>query len=512
MTLTDKDFLPNYEYSRPTPNHRQWLYLVEAITDKLADVNADLNTDPIAYKHRVKAFAETMAGQPAASLAQALVEDLHKIKAHRKRARRFVEQFSDEEINAAFTNDEKMFFGRPKEQMLRFACGAITGSYRYQVQLVKNHEMFFKAWNFALDNEATKYAEPRREPNLTGPIPKEMDNVINEIWREKRRGAIKDAGHALVQARGKLRDNINRSDRLFARRFTTMWNLTTAKEKYEKLNARLTKPLEDYARWWKYGYRSDVYEYKHKGAQATYEALKQIKSLEEELETINEHINGPGPAIQELIEEVNNAFSVYQIIKKDYDEKEKLKKLKEKEKSQSQEKRIDEAFKKAKEPIKVQAVMGDDNTWIDQRALLEGLTGRTSVSKTRGRSFLQIETITIDMALVRKWIQFMVKDPETKRRIPKNKWTQDNWMNIQVVEVDEPKTESTDGLFITMAIGSMRISTTLYDTSREFERLQNVGNRPVLHTVKFENVKAVGPKTRQVWTPADINTYHPVIA
>jgi hypothetical protein len=389
--------------------------------------------------------------------------------------------------------------------------------YRYRIERLKDHDMFFNAWNFAIEHGATKFTGSKfqAEEKLPSPMPPHIEELYVSIRKNRysHKEALGRAQKEFADAVWRLKENIRKSDRLFANRLYLTWNLTEARALHEELNAKLTKPLEDYARWWVNGYGdSENWEYKHKGADATWRALKRIEDYEAELEEINKLIDGPGPAVNLLLEEAQNAYDILKIIMAGDHQYEQKRKAQSKEKRESQEKRLQERIELAKDYIMVPAVRAGENVWIDHRVLLEGLKGRTSISKSYGHSYIRILDVVIDTAKFKKWLSLTLQDPATGRRIPKNKWDQSNWAHVNVVPQRGLGEMIDMALFFISSVGNMRVSTTLYDISEDVKIAANQGRKPVINEVRLQEVKADHPITKEVWTPDDIETYHPVLA
>ena len=515
MKISDSDFSPSREYGIPTPNDRQWVELDHVMRERLGKVVEDLERDPLEYLDRFKEFAQTLKGAPAAAVMSGAAHELGKIRAHRKRARRYVEQISDEEINEAFKDTYAIPGEYNREQVYRFACGIIGSDYRWRIERLEDHDMFFNAWNFAVEHGATLFTGDLDKEKLPSPLPPHIEALHEKVHRT-RYSRKKDLGNAQKEFSNtvwQLRQNIGKSDRLFANRFLLMWNLTTTRALHKELNAQLTKPLEDYARWWKSGYgNKDNWEYKHKGADATWRAQKRIEDYEEELEDINKLIDGPGPSVGLLVEEVTNTYGILKIFMAGDDQDSQKRRAATQEAKDSQEKRLGERVELAKEYIEVPTVFVDELFWIDHRALFEGLKGRTSITKSYGHSYVRLLGIEVDTAFLKKWIGLAMQDPATGKRISKKKWTQDNWAHLNIVDLAKPGELSQPALFFIAPCGNMRISTTLYDQSDYVEITAEGGHRPVINMVDLKEVAATSPITRQVWTPEDIETYHPVLA
>jgi hypothetical protein len=486
MQVNDTDFSPSREFGIPTPNDRQWSVLDHALRERLGEVGRDLDRDPFEYMDRFKEFAQTLKGAPAALVVSSASHELGKIRAHRKRAREYVRLISDEEINEAFKDRYALPDEYNRNQVYAFACGVIGEDYRYRIERLKDHDMFWAAWNFAVDHGATEFTGNLDEEKLPSPLPPKIKALHEDVHRS-RYSRKKDLGHAQKEFAGavwKLNQNINKSDRMFANRLYLMWNLTTARALHEELNAQLTKPLEDYARWWKNGYGdSENWEYKHKGADATWRALKRIEDYEAELEDVNKLISGPGPAVNLLLEEVQNAYDILKIIMAGDHQDAKKKNALSQKKKESQEKRMQERIWLAKDYIMVPTV---------------------------GHSYIRILDVVVDTAFLKKWLTLALQDPATGKRFPKNKWDQSNWAHINVVPMSKPGERVDLALFFISMAGNMRISTTFYDQTDYTETTSH--QRPVINEVRLQEVKADHPITKEVWTPDDIETYHPVLA
>ena len=131
-----------------------------------------------------------------------------------------------------------------------------------------------------------------------------------------------------------------------------------------------------------------------------------------------------------------------------------------------------------------------DEAKIDHRALLEGLKGRTNVSKKYGVSYINIVGVRIKTSALRQWLNQALKDPITGRRHFKKDWGPDKWVQI----IKDPTSggipevmyrggmiASQLGLRFIIRDESMTTTATFYDQAQEmFE-----SRMPVEHFVDF---------------------------
>lgn len=525
ISVEDKAYLPLIIEGKPVPNLRQAAKLDEAIHNCLARVVQDLEREPEIYQARFDDFGATLAGSWGPTMTAIGARDLAVIKQGRKRAREYVEQISDQEIVQYF---ERTTIAYARQELLMAACGfqKAFAHYHYPAESALHNVLLENALEFGKAQPAYRFLEPLGNDDLPSPMPKGMDDFYEETWRHRPRGAgsraLRAAKDDFSRAYGKVMDTVRKSDGLFADRFNLLWDLVDAREDFETFSAKLTKPLEDYAVVWsRYSWHNHI-EYKHKGAQAAWQAKLNAQRLEERLEETNQLILTANWSVSAQVKEARDALGVYRTILEDYEKKQRAENAKKQAKLDTQRKKLAKAMKLAEKPIMVSAVETDEGLWIDHRALIDGLKGRSSISKTSGVSYIQILDRIIETTKLRQWLILVLQDVNTGRRITKSKWSQAKWTMVssRVATAEENVNRwsrkkhlvSKDSLCFAVQDGRIRIATTFYDLTKDVADAREYGRDPVINRVEFKMVGAKIPSKRGVWTPEDIKTYQPALA
>ncbi len=512
IEINDNEFKPDLSEGVPTPNSRQAHKLDEMINRLMADVVKDLDSDPDDYLPRFEAFASTLKGARAfKSLADA-DRALAIIKVSRKRARTYVEQISDMEIANAFGDGLPVSYERKK--LLEAAMG-IRDARRYYIGSSRHNVLLENAWEYGKALPAQRFINQKEEVVLPNPLPEKLVERYNQMpGINQRKRAIKDARANFSNAYWKAKNNIIVADQLFAERFRLMWVLVDAENEHERLASKLTKPLEEYVSYWEGWRDAGHFEYKHKGAEATRQAQKRIDRLNEQRVELEEKVNNPGWSISTLVREAWDSCEIFQLIYADEVAKTVVKNEKDKQKLVNQQKKLLAKQKLAETPIEVDAVVNEDGLWMDHRALIEGLKGRTNVTQAFGRSYLKIRGVVVETTKFKRWLGMALQDPNTNRRIPKHQWDQIQWAHVGVGTGEKAPDysnhkETVPSVYFITQTGSMRVTTNFYDQSDDFAGYHSHNRDPVLNIVQPVEVEASIPEHRDVWTPGDIKKYRP---
>ncbi len=523
VIIDDREYKPDLGDGVPVPNIRQAVRLGEMIDRLLVDVIKDLDHDPDDYLPRFEAFAATLKGAWAAKILAIGARDLAMIRMCRKRATRWLEQISDSEILQAF--DTTMPISREWRLLFETATGTSESwNHSYSYYGGSRHNVLLKnAHGFGKRLRTYDFIKPKEKKDLPLPFPEGLISYYNKLpGINTRKKKVKEASSNFSSAYWQVMSNVRVADQLFAERLRLMWRLVDAENEYKRLVEKLTKPLEDYACYWEGYGKANHLEYKHKGAEATRVAKENVAQLKKQRGELEELIDNPGWSIAALVQEAWNTCEIFKIIleasqKENETQRDKMlareKKLRQKQ--LAQEKRLREKQQLAEKPIRVPAVLNQDGLWIDHRALVEGLKDRTNVTKRYGRSYLDIKGVLVETSKLKQWLTMALQDPATNKRIPKNKWGQVQWAYVGTSKATKEtrfhRKEEMPSIYFIVQLGSMRVTTSFYDQSDEFEGYNSYNRKPVINKVEPAVVEAQIPKRRGVWTPKDINEYHPVL-
>ncbi|MHA2068951.1 MAG: hypothetical protein ACXABY_31705, partial [Candidatus Thorarchaeota archaeon] len=305
-----------------------------------------------------------------------------------------------------------------------------------------------------------------------------------------------------------LKENIRTADKIFAERLELMWDIVDWRKKYAELEAKLTKPLDDYAHWyvgrrWTTG--DTNVEYKHKGAQAAWLALRQIQRKEDGLALSSELLHDQTWDIDQLIQDAYDALGHYQLALKIARKTRAQKKAGGAARMKKKEEQIKKQLKLAKKPVVVSAVVRDDGTWINHLELRRNLTGRNG--------WLSIGERIVHITRFRQWLDVALRSTETNRRV-RNLGQQD-WLQVDLdASIGNDRTRELQKAIRFWSNTSVRFTAHFYDDTYEVEKLVESSARrrvdePVIHTVELKKVKDNVHRT--VWAPTDINKYRPAL-
>jgi hypothetical protein len=201
IEIEDKAFLPDKTDGTPVPNPRQAYYLDQEMETRLGEVVADLDRKPEEYLARFEAFAGTLKGAWAATVLAVGARDLAVITQSRKRARRYVEQISDEELVKHFNEGDWPSYDPTwdRRQLLEAACG-VDASQRYPY--TGRHNVLLKnALSFGRELPSYQFVDPKAEDEPRNPMPEGMVDYYNSTpGVNQRKKALKEAASEFSSA------------------------------------------------------------------------------------------------------------------------------------------------------------------------------------------------------------------------------------------------------------------------------------------------------------------------